>query len=449
MPDQIAFEHLDTLLTAPSAWLELVVVLACFLVGWLVDRRFETRADERTPRLGLPGGVVRFAMPIVALLLLVVARAMWRRWQPPLLLDIGVVLALALALIRIALYTLRRLVPMATWLRTFERTIVFGVWALVVLHVLGITPEIAAELDAIRLPIGKQEVTLLSVTTGIALVLITVSIALWLSGLVEQRLMRAPLDLSQRALASKVVRAVLLVIGVLVAFQAIGFDLTLLSVFGGALGVGIVLGLQKLASNYIAGFVILLDRSIRLGDVITVADRHGVVSEVTSRYVVVRSLDGVEALVPNETLVTTTVLNHSFSKRAVRTAISILVAYGTDVDRALATMVDVARRHPRVLQDESPPSANVTRLTDIGIELELGVWIRDPENGVGGLRGDLNRGVWRAFQEAGIGVPVRTVEVRSLLPADAPERANAAAAGNVAAVDPSKASQAPGSGANG
>jgi small-conductance mechanosensitive channel len=447
MPEPPAFDDLETLLTAPSAWLELVVVIACFVAGWLVDRRLEARKEERTPRLRLPGGVVRFAMPIVALLLLVVVRGIWRRWQPPLLLDVGVLLALALGLIRIALYTLRRLVPTATWLRTSERTIVFGIWALVALHVLGITPEIAAELDGIRLPIGKQEVTLLSVATGIAVVLITVSITLWLSGLVEQRLMRAQLDLSQRALAAKVVRAVLLVLGVLVAFQAIGFDLTLLSVFGGALGVGIGLGLQKLASNYIAGFVILLDRSIRLGDVITVSDRHGVVSEVTSRYVVVRSLDGVEAIVPNETLVTTTVLNHSFSRRAVRASITILVAYGTDVDQALATMVEVARGHPRVLQEETPPAAMVTRLGDIGIELELGVWIRDPENGVAGLRGDLNRDVWRAFQRAGIGVPVRTVEVRSLLPVnDVAGPGSAGAAGNVAGADPSKTSQGPSGG---
>ena len=183
--------------------------------------------------------------------------------------------------------------------------------------------------------------------------------------------------------------------------------------FGGALGVGIGLGLQKLASNYIAGFVILIDRSIRLGDLVTVDNRHGVVTQVTSRYVVVRSLDGVEAIVPNETLVTTTVLNHSYSNRDVRVGVTIMVSYGTDIDRALALMREVALRHPRVqAEGERAPDAFVLRFAELGIELELGVWIRDPENGQVNVRSDLNREIWKAFQQAGIGVPVKVQEVR-------------------------------------
>jgi small-conductance mechanosensitive channel len=199
----------------------------------------------------------------------------------------------------------------------------------------------------------------------------------------------------------------------LIALQAIGLDLTILSVFGGALGVGIGLGLQKLASNYIAGFVILMDRSIRLGDLVTVSDRQGVVTSVTSRYCVVRSLDGVEAIVPNETLVTTTVLNHSFSAKDVRVAIVIPVAYGTDLERALAVLCEVARDHPRV--DSEParaPAAFIVRFGENGIDLELGVWIRDPENGQLNVKSEINLAVWKAFQAAGIAVPFPQREVR-------------------------------------
>jgi small-conductance mechanosensitive channel len=413
MFEPIAFDRLETTLTMPLGWLELALVLACFVAGWLVDRAFARRSADDARRLRLPGGVVRFAMPIIALLLLVIARAIWKRYLPTLFLDVGVLLAVALAGIRIVVYTLRRLVPNATWLKGSERTVTYGVWALVALHALGITPQIAAEMNAMRLPLGKAEVTLLTIVQGMTAVVLTIAVTLWLSGLVEQRLMKTQFDLSQRALASKFVRAVLLIVGVLIAFQAIGFDLTLLSVFGGALGVGIGLGLQKLASNYIAGFVILLDRSIRLGDVVTVDNRHGVVSEVTSRYVVVKSLDGVEAIVPNETLVTTTVLNHSFSTRDVRIGVTIMVGYGTDIDRALALMCKVARRHPRVqTEGDRAPAAFVLRFAELGIELELGVWIRDPENGQVNLRSDLNREIWKAFQQAGIGVPVKMQEVR-------------------------------------
>src|SRR5206468_6570745 len=167
----------------------------------------------------------------------------------------------------------------------------------------------------------------------------TIAGCLWLSGLIEQRLQRAAtLDSNVRAVLSKFVRALLLAVGLLVALQAVGIDLTVLTVFGGALGVGIGLGLQKLASNYIAGFTILLDRSIRLGDVITVDNRFGVVARVTSRYVIVRSFDGVEAVVPNETLVTTTVLNHSYSDREIRMAVTVQVGYDTDVEHALQLM---------------------------------------------------------------------------------------------------------------
>ncbi len=155
MFEPIAFDRLETTLTTPLGWLELVVALACFFAGWLVDRRFEKRSEDDAKRLRLPGGVVRFAMPIVALLLLLVARAIWKRYLPTLFLDVGVLLAVALAGIRMIVYTLRRLVPNAAWLKGSERTVTFGVWTLVALHALGITPQIAAEMDALRLPHGQ------------------------------------------------------------------------------------------------------------------------------------------------------------------------------------------------------------------------------------------------------------------------------------------------------
>jgi small-conductance mechanosensitive channel len=238
--------------------------------------------------------------------------------------------------------------------------------------------------------------------------------------LIEQRLDHATqLDINHRVVLAKFVRAALLVVGVLIALQAIGFDLTLLSVFGGALGVGIGLGLQKLASNYIAGFTILIDRSIRLGDMVTVDGRFGSVSKVTSRYVVVRSLDGIEAIVPNETLVTTTVLNHSYSTRSVRIAITVQVPYDADIDRALALMEDAARAQPRVLKSPDGPTAFLASFGDNGVNLELGVWINDPENGQLNLRSAINRDILRVFQENGIRQPTQQREIRILPPPDA------------------------------
>jgi small-conductance mechanosensitive channel len=300
-----------------------------------------------------------------------------------------------------------------SWLPTSERAIALAIFALVVLYFLGLFPEITGALDEVQIPLGKTRISLLSIGTAVLVVVFTLIVTLWISGLIEQRLNRATqFDANLRVVFGKFVRAVLLLVGVLISLQAIGFDLTLLSVFGGALGVGIGLGLQKLASNYIAGFTILMDRSIRLGDMVTVDGRYGAVSKVTSRYVVVRSLDGVEAIVPNETLVTTTVLNHSYSTRNVRVAVQVQISYDSDVDRALALMEEVGRGHERVLQTPDPPTAYLVSFGDSGIVLELGVWIADPEKGQLNLRSALNREILNAFGSNAIRLPFPQRDVR-------------------------------------
>jgi small-conductance mechanosensitive channel len=274
------------------------------------------------------------------------------------------------------------------------------------LHFTGVLPGLWQELDAMEIPVGAKHISVFELLKGAVVVILTIAATLWLSGLLEQRLQRATrIDSSVRVVASKFLRAALLVLGVLIALQAVGIDLTLLAVFGGALGVGIGLGLQKIASNYIAGFTILLDRSIRLGDMITVDNRFGVVSRLTARYVVVRSLDGIEAIVPNETLVTTTVLNHSYTSREIRVGIPVQISYDSDVERALALMEQAARAQPRVLKVPNAPFAAVLRLGESGIDLELGVWINDPENGQGNLRSALYLAILKDFRANGIQIP--------------------------------------------
>lgn len=413
MLDPIDFSRVENALGTTRGWVALALVAACYVLAWLLNRVFDRyRARRKVELARIAGGVVRVFYPLAVLVLLVIVRTVWARYGPTFFFDVAIPLAIALAAIRMFVYVLRRLFSKAEWLRSSERVIAFAIWAFVILYFVGALPEIAGELDSIRLPLGKAHISLLTIITGSLVILGTLVIALWLSGFLEARLMSAQIDASMRVVLSKVVRAALLVLGVLIALQAVGIDLTLLSVFGGALGVGIGLGLQKLASNYIAGFTILLDRSIRLGDFVTVDNRHGVIARLTSRYVVVRSGDGVEAIVPNETLVTTTVLNHSLPNRDARMAVAIAVAYGTDLERALRLMEEVALAHPRVLKTPNPPRAFVVRFGDSGIELELGVWLGDPENGQLPLRSDLNVALWKAFAEKGIAIPFPQREVR-------------------------------------
>jgi small-conductance mechanosensitive channel len=426
----IDYSHIETALASLSGWAELAIVAACFLAGWLLDRRVhvESSSEAELVRVGL-GGVNRVLFPLATLILLVVAYAVFRHWQPPFFIAIALPLTIALAAIRIIVYALKGLFGTSSWLPASERVIAFGIWGLALLYFTGVLPELRTMLASLEIPIGSKRVDLLEVLHAVIAVVLTVSVTLWLSGLVEQRLLRAShVDANVRAVLSKLIRALLIVVGVLFGLQAVGIDLTLLTVFGGALGVGIGLGLQKLASNYIAGFAILLDRSIRVGDMITVDNRVGIVAKVNARYVVLRSLDGVEAIVPNETLATTTVLNHSYSNKDVRMAIPVQVSYDSDIDLALQLMVDAARAEPRVQPTPGPPEAFVVRFADSGIDLELGLWINDPENGQLNLRSAINRRIWTSFKTRGIQIPFPQREFR-LLGADATRDVIAAPAG--------------------
>ena len=414
----IDYSRIETALAQPPGWIELAIIAACFAVGWLVDRRVRVRAGERPEFVRLSfGSFNRLVLPLTTLALLAVAHAAFSRFAPPFFLSIALPLVVALAVIRLIVYALRGVFGNAPWMKSSERAIAFTVWVGALLYFTGVLPAIRAELDAITLPLGSPPLSMLEVLQGIAVVVITVAITLWLSGLLERRLMRnAHLEMNLRVVLSRLVRAVLLAIGILVALRAIGFDLTLLSVFGGALGVGIGLGLQRLAANYIAGFTILLDRSIRMGDMITVSDRSGIVAKVTSRYVVVRGHDGVEAIVPNENLITQVVLNHHSptTTSVVRVAVSVTVSYDSDVEHALKLLERLALDEPRVLKSGSTPQAFLCRFGDSGIDLELGVWIRDPENGQLNLRSALNRAILREFAANGIRIPFPQREIRLL-----------------------------------
>ena len=407
MFDPLDLSYITTALASMAGWIELAIIAVCFAIGWISDRgfRLQSASDAGFIRVGL-GSVNRLVLPLVTLVLLTVGIAVFRRWQAPFFLTIAIPLTVALAAIRLLVYAMREVFGTPTWLPSSERVISFTIWGIVLLHFTGVLPGLWTELDAMDIPIGTKHVSVFELLKGAIVVILTIAGTLWVSGLVEQRLRHATtLDSSVSVVLSKFVRAFLLVVGVVIALQAVGIDLTVLTVFSGALGVGIGLGLQKLASNYISGFTILLDRSVRLGDMITVDNRYGSVAKLTSRYVVVRSLDGTDAVVPNDTLATTTVLNHSYSSRDIRLGIPVQVSYDSDVERAMKLMEDAANAQPRVLKGANAPAAFMVRFAESGIDLELGVWINDPENGQLNLRSAINLAIRRSFQQSDIRIP--------------------------------------------
>ncbi len=273
-------------------------------------------------------------------------------------------------------------------------------------------------LESVRFPIGKQDLTLWNVLQGIATVLVTVLAALWLSSAIETRLNSAVgLDRNLRLVFARLAKALLLLLAVLIGLPMVGIDLTTLSVFGGALGVGLGFGLQKIASNYVSGFIILLDNSIRIGNMITVGGDRGEVIRITTRYTVVKNRTGIEALVPNEMLVSSVVLNETHSDPQVRVALPVQVSYDSDLERAMAIMVESALAQPRVLA-EPVPAVLLREFADSGINLEMRFWVADPENGLGRLRSAINLAIWRGFKEGGVSIPFPQREIRIIGGAD-------------------------------
>jgi small-conductance mechanosensitive channel len=388
----------------------------CLLAAWWLGRMLQWRAPEDSTGALKHGAAAfrRVIFPLLAMLLLVAGRAALGNRYGTNLLSVAIPLFGALAGIRFAAYLLRLAFPNRAWLDTFERSIATVVWLALAMHLTGVLPEIVNWLSDIEFAAGKHKLSLWTLLSAAFWVGVTMLLAMWAGAALETRLMRAEgLHSSLRVVFARLGKAALLVAAVLVVLPLIGVDLTVLSVFGGALGVGLGLGLQKIASNYVSGFIILLDRSIRLGDMITADNHYGEVTRITTRYVVVRALTGVEAIIPNDTLVTTTVQNHSYSDRSVRLVVKVQVAYDTDMPEALKALESVARGHPRVLK-EPEPAAQVLNLADSGVDLELGFWIKDPELGSQNVRSDVSLALLSEFRARGIEIPFPQREVRML-----------------------------------
>lgn len=388
-------------------------LVLCLSLAWQISRVIVLpRLEESSAwKLGV-GGLKRILFPLLALLLVLAARPVLKYWHHVNLLNVAVPLLMSLALIRGLFYALRHAFPNGSLLVGFERLIAVLVWSVVALHILGVLPDVIDFLESTRFAIGKQKISLWLVIQALFWIFLTLLMALWAASAIEAQLMRAEtLHSSLRVVFARLSKALLLLLAVLVVLPLVGIDLTVLSVFGGALGVGLGFGLQKVASNYVSGFIILLDRSIRLGDFVTINDFYGQVKNITTRYVVVRGLDGREAIVPNEILITSMVISNTHSDRKIRLAVQIQVAYDTDVEHALEVLRQCARDNPRVLADPKP-SALLKKFADSGIDLELGFWIGDLEAGRLNIVSDVSREVLRAFRLQGIEIPFPHRDIR-------------------------------------
>jgi len=390
-----------------------LVVLMLAAAGAIVVHRSLGRFLLESTAADVPGfkritlrSLQRIVFPLSMLLGVLVGRAIIDSLQiNVLVLNLAVPLLLSLAAIRLAVYVLRKALRHGPAAKAWEHLISTSIWIVVALHLVGWLPDVVEALDAFGYSFGKLRISLFTVLQLTVAVGALMVLATWLSRMIEQALSRSRyISAGVKVGLAKTSKFGLYTLAALLSLNAVGIDLSALAIFGGALGVGLGFGLQRIASNFISGFILVFDRSIRPGDVISINQKFGWVEELRARYIVVRDRDGVDTLIPNENLITTEVINWSYADPQVRLKLPVQISYENDPEVAMEILLKAAEASSRVLKDP-PPAARLMGFGDSGIDLELRVWISDPQQGVANVRSDVNLAIWKGFKQAGITIP--------------------------------------------
>jgi small-conductance mechanosensitive channel len=411
-------------LAQPTALTELAALVACVLLAWLLVRvasRAHLVADGNSILFGrrVVDGVL---FPLLLLTFAYAAQTLLARLFPVAVFKVAVPVLLALAVIRLGVKVLQVAFKEAPFVRALERTISWLAWLAMVLWVSGLLPVVLEELDDIKWKVGNSTLSVRTMLEGAVTAGVVLLITLWISAAIETRLLRSATgnELSLRKAVSNATRAVLMFVGLLMALSAVGIDLTALSVLGGAIGVGIGFGLQKLAANYVSGFVMLAERSVRIGDNVRVDNFEGRITDINARYTVVRSLGGRESIVPNEMFISNRIENLSLADSRVLQATVVSVSYDSDVELVMRLLTEAALAQDRVLRDPAP-GVNLTNFGTDGLEFTLNYWMTDPENGQQNLRSRINLAILQSLRENGIEIPYpqRVIHTRALPAQDA------------------------------
>ncbi len=415
---------IQSLFTVASLLQLLLIAMAIGVSLWIGHRiRATHQAQAVTRQLGahnrLKEGLIIVSPHSVALVLTAaVLGSLQLAQQNIALVAVAFKLIGLLLVIRIAVYIMRVSVGNHAPIKGWGTTISLIVWAALALHVLGWLDAVVIALDSIGISTGASRISVWSVVKLLITVTVFILVAAWVARWIEQRLMSmSGVAIGMRIGIAKFIQAFLIGLSILLGLNAAGLDLTTLTVLTGAIGIGLGFGLQAIAANFVSGFVLLMDRSIKPGDVIslsgttgTTSDNFGWVQELRGRYVVLRDRDGVATLVPNQHLITNPVINWSYADPRVRLRLPIRISYRSDPELALKLLVAATRGHQRVLSAPTPVS-RLMSFGDSGFELELRFWISDPQEGVNNVRSDVNRSIWQLFSENGIVIPVTQSEV--------------------------------------
>lgn len=397
-------------LQSPSVWMELGGLALCLGLAWMMSWAIGRGAARDSILFGrrvLDG----LFFPVLSLAFTYALKTSLIKMQHVPVLKMALPILVSLVVIRLIARVMTTVLPTSNGARALERVVSWVAWGMAVLWITGLMVPVVDELESIRFSVGKTSVSLLHLfEVGMTSVLVLV-LSLWLSATIERRVLNhAVSDLSMRKVASNTLRALLLMLGALFALSAVGVDLTALSVIGGALGVGIGFGLQKLAANYISGFVILIERSLRIGDYVRVESFEGTVTDIKTRYTLIRANNGSESVVPNELLITQRVENLSLENSRMLLSTQYWVGLESDAEQVARLLVEAALQVDRVLADPEPV-ALLSEVSPQGLRWALHFWMDAPLTGQSLVRSDVNLAVLQSLRQAGVALAAAPHEV--------------------------------------
>ena len=416
-----------------SFWYQVEAIIGAIILSLLVSRFLAYRIrrwEEYFSKENVTHSIARFCLQLARRLFFSIFAALFLSLGASVIADqhllteksfnlinIGYQIFYAWALLVFMIQLFTTFVATDSLLQQIKKPLYVIFWILAILEIIGILPKFIQALRAINLPIGSDSLTLWALIVGAITIFVSLLLAHWLSNLCDSALNSAKdIDNNLKIVLSRLIHIAFMAVAVLISLSTMGLDLTILSVFGGAIGVGLGFGLQKIASNYISGFIILFDHSVKIGDTVEVAGFNGKITQIKTRYSVLRNFSGEEMIIPNETFVTQNVKNFTFTDRASVATVETSIGYECDVNRALAILVEIARRQSRVL--ESPtPWAVVSGFGNDGINLKLSFWVKDPENGTSVLRSSIMKEVLERFNAEKISIPytIRDVTLKGEL----------------------------------
>ena len=405
------------LVDAGQSWLEyamrpwfayqLVLIALLFLAAKLIARRLEASLEERARQIRGQPAMLRVLVALLrrvdwilfvafqAAALVVLNRVTWP--SNTVLVSISLSLALAWLVVTVASRIIRN--------RFAARLVQWLAWIYACLTILDLDDDASLALESIALPLGTTRLTVLLLLKSTLLLIAAIWLAVMIGNMIDDRV-KAASDLtpSLRVLIGKIVKFALIVLAGTAALSAVGVDLTALTVFSGAVGVGVGFGLQKVVSNFVSGIIILLDKSIKPGDTISLGETFGWIRDLRARFVSIVTRDGREYLIPNEDFITQQVINWSFSDELVRLDVKFGVSYDANPHQVSELAIKAAMTVSRV-EASRTPVCWLTEFGDSSLDFVLRFWIKDPQQGLTNVRGKVLLALWDAFQEAGIAIP--------------------------------------------